>query len=170
MDAKTLFFSGGFFYLIMKEQQIKFMKLAIEEAKIAFDKGEIPVGSVIVRNNRIISRAHNQNRENNNPVKHAEIMAIEMASVELKNERLLGCELYVTKEPCSMCAGAIINARIKRVIIATEDYKYGACGTVLSICGNEKLNHVPKIEFGILREEASSILQKFFKKLRKQNP
>ncbi len=151
----------------MKEK-IKYMRMALEEAKIAYEKGEIPVGAVIVSAGEVIARTHNQNRAENNPVKHAEIIAIENASEKLKNERLLDCDLYVTKEPCSMCAGAIINARIKRVIIAAEDDKYGACGSVFSICGSKKLNHVPEVEFGILREEASSILKEFFKNLREQ--
>ncbi len=143
-----------------------FMHAALSQAKIAFKKGEIPVGAVIVKDGEIISKAHNRNREKNNPVKHAEIICIEKAARVLNNERMNGCELYVTKEPCAMCAGAIVHARIKSVFISTEDKKYGACGSVLNICGNKILNHVPLIEFGILREEASSLLKKFFKNKR----
>jgi tRNA(adenine34) deaminase len=148
------------------EQKNTFMRIALEEAKIAFDSGEIPVGALIIEDGEIIARAHNINRSLNNPVKHAEIICIEEASRVLSNERLLDCDLYVTKEPCAMCAGAIVHARIKNVFIGAEDEKYGACGTVLNVCGNENLNHVPIIEFGILREEASKILKKFFKGIR----
>lgn len=145
-----------------------FMRAALKQAKIAYNKGEIPVGAVIVKDGRIIARAHNQNRAKNNPVKHAEIICIEKASRVLNNERLTGCELYATKEPCAMCSGAIVHARIKSVFIGTEDKKYGACGSVLNVCGNKSLNHVPVIEFGLLREEASLLLKKFFKNKRKE--
>ncbi|MCU0822529.1 MAG: tRNA adenosine(34) deaminase TadA [Spirochaetes bacterium] len=150
-----------------REEKLKFMRIAYKEAMRAREKEEIPVGAVIVKDGEIISKGHNRNREKNDATMHAEIIAITKASKKLKSERLLDCELYVTKEPCPMCAGAIINARLKKVIIAAEDVKYGACGTVLSVCGNNKLNHVPEIEFGILRDESSSILKDFFKKLRK---
>lgn len=145
-----------------------YMREALKEAEKAFEKGEIPVGAVIVMNGEIIARAHNVNRKENNPVKHAEMLCIESASRVLNNERLIGCSLYVTKEPCAMCSGAIVNARLEKVIIGTEDEKYGACGTVLNICGNDILNHVPEIEFGILRDECSLLLKEFFKKLREK--
>ena len=148
------------------EQKKDLMRIALEEARLAYEKGEIPVGAVIVKDGGIIARAHNRNREMNNPVKHAEIICIEEASRILNNERLVDCELYVTKEPCAMCSGAIVHARIKSVFIGTEDEKYGACGTVLNVCASERLNHVPKIEFGILREESSLLLKKFFKGIR----
>lgn len=146
-----------------------FMQIALEEAKKAFAKGEIPVGALIVKNGEIIARSHNTNREMNNAVKHAEIICIEEASRYLNNERLNGCTLYVTKEPCAMCSGAIVNSRLEKVIIGTEDDKYGACGTVLNICGNTILNHVPEIEFGILRKECSVLLKNFFSNLRKKD-
>ncbi|MBN2403403.1 MAG: nucleoside deaminase [Spirochaetes bacterium] len=142
------------------------MRIALEEAWLAYGKGEIPVGAVLVKDMEIIARAHNSNRELCNPVKHAEIICIEEASRVLNSERLSGCDLYVTKEPCAMCAGAIVHARIKGVFIGAEDEKYGACGTVLSVCGSSRLNHMPVIEFGILREESSDILKNFFKELR----
>ena len=149
------------------EIKLKFMRIALLEAERAYKKEEIPVGAVIVKDDKIISKGHNRNRKKNDATLHAEIIAITKASKKLKSERLTDCELYVTKEPCSMCAGAIVNARLKKVIIAAEDIKYGACGTVLSVCGNDILNHVPEIEFGVLREESSSILKQFFSKLRK---
>ena len=145
----------------MNDEEI--MRIALDEARLAFAEGEIPVGAVIVRGNVMIARAHNRTRALSNPVKHAEIIAIESAAAAIGNERLTGCEMYVTKEPCAMCAGAIVHARIQRLIIAAEDKKYGACGTVLPVCGNPALNHVPAIEFGLLRDEASGILSDFFR-------
>lgn len=142
------------------------MRIALEEARAACAKGEIPVGAVIVRENEIIARAHNLNREQNNPVRHAEIICIEEAARIFDSERLTDCDLYVTKEPCAMCAGAIVHARIRKVYIGTEDPKYGACGTVLSVCGCSVLNHVPEIEFGLLREESSMLLKDFFRDIR----
>jgi tRNA(adenine34) deaminase len=152
----------------MKEDE-RYMQVALEEARLAFDHGEIPVGAVIVRDGEIISRAHNSNRSSKNPILHAEIIAIQRASEALGNERLVNCDLYVTKEPCAMCAGAIIHSRIKNVFIGVADFKAGACGTVLTVCGSEKMNHLPHIEFGLLSEDAERILQDFFKGLREKN-
>ena len=147
---------------------LEIMKIALKEAIVAFNLDEVPIGAVVVRDGKIISKAHNCTRTYKNPVKHAEIIAIEEASQVLQNERLLGCELYVTKEPCVMCAGAIVHARFDRVIIGARDEKYGACGTVFSVCGNQKLNHRPEIEFGILEAEAIKLLKDFFKQKRKE--
>jgi tRNA(adenine34) deaminase len=144
----------------------KFMRAAIEEARAAFNAGEIPVGAVISCRGELVSRAHNENRSKQNPVLHAEIIAIEEAARITGNERLTGCDLYVTKEPCAMCAGAIIHARLDRVIISAEDEKYGACGSAIEVCGNKKLNHFPEIIFGVLREESAGLLREFFRRLR----
>ncbi len=144
------------------------MRAALEQARRAFERGEIPVGAVVVKEGDILARAHNLNRSHRNPLHHAEILAIEEACSCLSNERLTDCDLYVTKEPCAMCAGAIVHARFRRVIIAAEDRKYGACGTVMEICGSDKLNHRPEIHFGLLREEAASLLGDFFRKLRQR--
>lgn len=145
-----------------------YMHLALLEAKAAAEEGEIPVGAVIVQSGTILARARNANRFSHDPTRHAEMEAIRAASKILKNERLTDCELFVTKEPCAMCAGAIVHARLKRVIIAARDTKYGACGSVLSVCGNSSLNHVPVIEFGILGDESSGLLSAFFENLRKK--
>ena len=150
------------------DEKLKFMRLALDEAKISYNQGEIPVGAIIIKNGRVISTSHNENRASKNPLKHAEMISINNACAFVENERLIDCEMYVTKEPCAMCAGAIIHARIKKLIIATEDKKYGACGSVLDVCGNKKLNHQPEIEFGILKEESLYLLKKFFKELRKK--
>jgi tRNA(adenine34) deaminase len=142
---------------------LNYMKLALELAREAAARGEIPVGAVIVKYDEIIASARNDNRESNNPVRHAEINAIEMACAAVGNERLTGCDLYVTKEPCAMCAGAIVHARIRRLVIGARDARFGACGTVLSVCGNGALNHVPEIEFGLMEEEAAGLLKEFFR-------
>lgn len=153
----------------MNNEKLIYMRAAIEEARIAYTMEEIPVGAVVVKDGAIIARAHNENRMLANPVMHAEIIAIQMACKFLDNERLTGCDLYVTKEPCAMCAGAIIHARIRNLIIATRDLKYGACGSVLTVCGDERLNHMPNIEFGLLEGEAGVLLSDFFKKLRRDS-
>jgi tRNA(adenine34) deaminase len=142
--------------------EVDFMQTALAEARAAFDRGEIPVGAVIVKDGGVIAAARNENREANNPVRHAEIIAIERACERLGSERLTGCDLYVTKEPCAMCAGAIVHSRIRRLVIGARDRRYGACGSVLSVCGNRSLNHVPEIEFGILEHEAAELLKDFF--------
>ena len=146
-----------------------FMQKAMELAAEAGSEDEIPVGAVIVKDSVIIGKGFNRNRSANDPTMHAEIIAIKEAATALQNERLTGCEIYVTKEPCSMCAGAIIHARLKRVIIGAEDIKYGACGTVFNICGNSLMNHVPEITKGVLQEQCAALLKNFFQKKRKSN-
>ena len=142
------------------------MNCALEEAEKAYALGEIPCGAVIVMNGEIIARGYNTNRMGNNPTRHAEIVAIELAAAHLSNERLGGCALYVTKEPCVMCAGAIIHSRIDAVYIGARDEKYGACGTRFDILGNKGFNHCPEIFFGICEEETTALIKKFFSELR----
>ena len=151
------------------EDKNRYMRLALDEARAAFEAEEIPVGAVIVKDGAVIASGRNRNRGMNNPLLHAEIVAIERACAAIGNERLTGCDLYVTKEPCAMCAGAIVHARIRRLIIGARDARFGACGTALSVCGNPALNHVPELEFGILEEEAAELLKKFFKIRRSNN-
>ena len=146
--------------------QEKFMKEALKEAKKAYNKLEIPVGAVIVRNDKIIARAHNIKEEKKDTTKHAEIIAIQKASKKLETWRLNDCEMYVTLEPCAMCAGAIIQARLKKVYIGTMDEKTGACGSVLNLFKDYKFNHIVELETGILQEECEQILKIFFKELR----
>ena len=150
----------------MQEKEI-FMKEALKEAKKAYDKLEIPVGAVIVKDGKIIARAHNQKETKCDTTKHAEILAIQKASKKLKSWRLLNCEIYVTLEPCSMCAGAIINSRIKKVYIGAMDEKTGAVGSVFNLFDDYKFNHKPEFETGILKDECEEILKSFFKELRK---
>lgn len=150
----------------MEHKHESYMKRALELASHAGERGEVPVGALIVRDGIIIAEAENANRAMRNPIRHAEIIAISRACEYLGNERLNGCDLYVTKEPCTMCAGAIIHARIKTVYIGTPDAKYGACGTVFDICANSNYNHNPDIVFNILQKECETQLKDFFRALR----
>lgn len=143
----------------------KFMKVALKEAKKACEKLEVPVGAVIVKDGKIIAKAHNQKETKFDTTKHAEILAIQKASKKLGAWRLLNCEMYVTLEPCSMCAGALIQARLKKVYIGTMDKKTGACGSILNLLDYE-FNHKVEFETGILQQECEKILKDFFKDLR----
>ena len=147
--------------------QEKFMKEALKEAKKAYDKLEVPVGAVIVKDGEIIARAHNLKETRFDTTNHAEIIAIQKASKKLKSWRLLDCEMYVTLEPCSMCAGAIINSRIKKVYIGANDERTGAVGSVLNLFEDYKFNHKVEFEKGIMKEDCENILKDFFKNLRK---
>ena len=145
----------------------KFMKAALKEAKKAYDKLEVPVGAVIVKNGKIIARAHNLKETKFDTTRHAEILAIQKASKKLNSWRLLDCEMYVTLEPCSMCAGALINSRIKKVYIGASDEKTGAVGSVLNLLDDYTFNHKVEYEKGILQDECEEVLKDFFKNLRK---
>ena len=149
------------------EEKEKFMKEALKEAKKAYDKLEVPVGAVIVKDGKIIARAHNLKETKKDTTKHAEILAIEKASKKLGAWRLLDCEMYVTLEPCSMCAGAMINARIKKLYIGALDEKTGAAGSVLNLFEDYKFNHSVEVEKGVMKENCEKILKDFFKDLRK---
>lgn len=139
-----------------------YMKMALSEAQKAHDEDEVPVGAVIVYKNEIIGKAHNQIITLKDPTAHAEIIAITQAAAHLKNERLNGCSLYVTIEPCSMCAGASILARLDRVIYGANDPKTGACGSAINLMKPGLHNHTVKIESGILEAECRTIIQNFF--------
>ena len=145
----------------------KFMKEALKEAQKAYEKLEVPVGAVIVKDGKIIARGHNLKETKKDTTRHAEIIAIEKASKKLGAWRLLGCEMYVTLEPCSMCAGAMINSRIKKLYIGAIDEKTGAVGSVLNLLEDYKFNHNIEVEKGILKEDCEKILKDFFKDLRK---
>lgn len=144
-----------------------YMQEALREARKAFDEDEVPVGAVIVHNGLIIARAHNQIKLLKDPTAHAEMIAITQAANHLQNERLIGSSIYVTIEPCSMCAGALVLARIKELFYAADDPKAGACGSAVDIANNKNLNHRVKIEKGILGQESGALLKEFFKKKRK---
>ncbi len=145
----------------------KFMKEALKEAKKAYNKLEVPVGAVIVKDGQIIARAHNLKETKYDTTKHAEILAIQKASKKLNSWRLIDCEMYVTLEPCSMCAGALINSRIKKVYIGASDKKTGAVGSVFNLLEDYTFNHKVEYEKGILKEECENMLKDFFKELRK---
>ncbi len=149
------------------EEKNKFMKQALKEAKKAYEKLEVPVGAVIVKDGKIIAKAHNLKETKTDTTKHAEILAIQKASKKLESWRLLDCEMYITLEPCSMCAGAIINSRIKKVYIGALDEKTGAAGFVLNLFEDYKFNHKVEVEKGVMQEECENILKDFFKMLRK---
>ena len=144
-----------------------FMKEALKEAKKAYNKLEVPVGAVIVKDSKIIARAHNLKESKKDTTKHAEILAIQKASKKINSWRLTDCEMYVTLEPCTMCAGAIIQARLGKLYIGTMDYKTGACGSVLNVLEDYPFNHKVEYETDILKNECEKILQDFFKELRK---
>ena len=150
----------------------RFMKEALKEAKKAYNKLEIPVGAVIVKDGKVIARAYNKKEEKCDTTNHAEILAIKKASKKLNSWRLLNCDMYVTLEPCSMCAGALIQSRIRKVYIGALDPKTGACGSVLNLLNDYEFNHNVEVENGVLKEECETILKQFFKELRnlkKQN-
>ncbi len=144
----------------------KYMKEALKEAKKAYKKLEVPVGAIIVKNGQIIARAHNLKEEKNDTTKHAEMIAIQKASKKINAWRLEDCEMYVTLEPCTMCAGAIINSRIKKVYIGTKDPKSGACGSILNLFEDYKFNHKVEYQTNIMQKECEKILKDFFKELR----
>lgn len=145
-----------------------FMLDALAEAEKARQIGEIPIGAVIVKDGEIIGRGHNMTETSKDPTAHAEILAIKSAAQKLGGWRLLDCDMYVTCEPCSMCAGAMVWARIKRVYIGTPDPKSGACGSVFNIVDSEKLNHKVEIEKGQMQKECEALLKQFFKELREK--
>ena len=151
----------------MTEQE-HYMEQALKQAKKAYEKGEIPVGAIIVKNHKIIARAYNEKEYKLDTTKHAEILAIQKASKKLQAWRLTDCDMYVTLEPCSMCAGAIIQSRIRKLYIGTMDAKTGACGSVLNLLKDYPFNHQVEVETGMLQLECEQILKQFFKELREK--
>jgi len=143
-----------------------FMKIALDQAVNAYEDDEVPVGCVIVHKGRIIAKAYNMVKKLKDPTAHAEILAITSAADYLKNERLIDTDLYVTIEPCIMCAGAIVLARVKRVIFGADDTKAGAFGSVFNILENKKLNHTTEVIKGVLEKESSDIMKMFFRQKR----
>ena len=145
-----------------------YMSEALKEARKAFDSDEVAVGAIIVDKNKIIARAHNQTRLLKDPTAHAEMIALTQAANFLKTERLLSCTLYVTIEPCPMCAGAMILARVKRLVFGVADPKSGACGSVMDILTERRLNHRINVTRGILSEACGSLISEFFQRQRQQ--
>jgi len=144
----------------------KWMKIAIEEANLAKSEGEIPVGAVLIKNGKLIAQAHNQPILTNDATAHAEINVLRITGKKTKNYRINDSILYVTLEPCTMCFGAMINARIKRVVFGAYDFKTGACGSFLDLNNSTKFNHKIHIQGGILEDRCSKLLKDFFKSRR----
>ena len=145
------------------------MKVAIEQAKIAEENGDVPIGAVIVHNDTVIAKAYNQREQLADPTAHAEIIALTQAAAALETWRLNGCTMYVTLEPCPMCAGALVLARIDRIVYGCDDPKTGAIKSLYNIVQDNRLNHRVEVTCGILADEYSRILQEFFKKRRTEN-
>ena len=153
----------------MEDNDNTFMDCALDEARKAFAKGEVPVGAVAVYNGKIIARAHNLVESTKNATAHAEMLVLQKCFETLGLKRLYGVTIYSTLEPCPMCAGALIQSRVDRLVFGTFDPKTGACGSVIDILGNRRFNHLVEVT-GLVREkECSSILSHFFEELRKEN-
>ena len=145
------------------------MRLAVEQAQIAQDNGDVPIGAVIVYKNQIIGKAYNQREQLKDPTAHAEIIALTQAASFMENWHLNGCTMYVTLEPCPMCAGALVLSRMYRVVYGCDDPKTGACKSLYNIVQDERLNHRLEVTSGVLAEECSKLLQGFFKGRRQEN-
>ena len=144
------------------------MRRALRLARVAAEKGEVPIAALLVKDGKVLAEAFNLTRTNTDPTAHAEIVVIQAAIKKIKNERFADTTLYVTLEPCAMCAGAIVQARIPTVVYGAEDPKAGACGSVFTILPNLKLNHRPVVVRGVRAEESCKMLRAFFKKRRKK--
>ena len=149
-----------------EEMDSQWMREALREARRGYREGEVPVGAIVVQEGKVIARAHNRPVRLSDPSAHAEILALRRAGRKLGNYRLPGCTLYVTIEPCAMCVGAIIQARIQRLVVGAMDPKAGACGSVLAVLNNRKLNHQVVLSSGILQAECAAILREFFRERR----
>ncbi len=145
---------------------LDFMQAALAEARLAAEGGEVPIGAVVVREGAIIASGQNRVLRDLDPTAHAEIVAMRAAATVLGNYRLLNCTLYVTLEPCAMCAGAMIHARLDRLVFAAADPKAGAAGSVLAVLNHPRLNHQMQMEQGILSEESAELLRSFFRERR----
>ncbi len=150
----------------MKEE---YMNIALEEAKKAYKKEEVPIGAIIVKDGKVIAKAHNMRERKKQACAHAEILAIQKACKKLKAWRLENCEMYVTLEPCPMCAGAILNARIKKLYIGAMEPKFGSVGSKINLLEDIVYNHKVEVEKGICEEESVKLLKDFFKMLRERN-
>jgi tRNA(adenine34) deaminase len=143
-----------------------YLQLALEQAAAAANAGEVPVGAIVVLNGEVIATGRNAVLSNHDPTAHAEIVALRAAALRLDNYRLPGCELYTTLEPCAMCAGAMIHARISRLVYGASDPKAGAAGSVLSVINHPQLNHQLQVTAGVLAEECGELLRAFFRERR----
>ena len=159
--------------MLFSADSLKFMRLALKEARNALESNEVPVGTVVVHNNQVIGKGYNQVETLKDPTAHAEMIAITAASNHIGDWRLNECDIYVTVEPCIMCTGAILNARIKNLFFAEFDPKSGACGSLYNLPAEKKYNHLVNIYSGLCADESRTLIQEFFRNLRiieKQNP
>ena len=147
----------------------RYMGVAVESAKIAEDNGDVPIGAVIVREGQIIAKGYNQREQLQDPTAHAEIIALTQAAAAVENWHLDGCTMYVTLEPCCMCAGALVLSRMDRLVYGCRDPKAGACGSLYNIVADERLNHRLEVTAGVLEDECSELLQSFFARRRIEN-
>ena len=154
---------------MLNKSDKELMHIAIKEAQIAEENGDVPIGAVIVYQNQIIGKAYNQREQLQDPTAHAEIIALTQAATFLESWRLHGCTMYVTLEPCPMCAGALVLARIDRLVYGCDDPKTGAVKSLYNIVTDERLNHIINVTSGVLAEECSSLLQQFFYRRRIEN-
>lgn len=152
----------------MLKQDEKYMKEAIKQAKKAYKIGEVPIGCVIVYQDKIIGRGYNRRTIDKNTIAHAEMMAIKKASKKMDDWRLENCTMYVTLEPCQMCSGAIVQSRMKKVVIGCMNPKAGCAGSILNLLQMEEFNHQVELEIGVLQEECSDLMKQFFKELREK--
>ena len=152
-----------------KNDHVKWMKAAFREAEKAFEQDEVPIGAVVVQNGQIIGRGYNQCESLIDPTAHAEIIAITSAANTIKDWRLKDCQLYVTKEPCPMCAGALVNARINMVIFGMYDEKEGCCGSLYQLCRDNRFKHQLTVKGGIMEEACTLMIQEFSKKQREKD-
>ncbi len=152
----------------MTERDLAYMQLALEQARLAPARGEVPIGAVLVLDNEVLAQVHNFREGWQDPTAHAEIVAIREAATRLGTWRLNGSTMYVTVEPCAMCAGAIIQSRISRLIFATRDPKAGACGSVFNLPEERRLNHRVDVLGGLLERESQELIQTFFRRLREE--
>ena len=152
-----------------KNDHVKWMKVAFREAEKAFEQDEVPIGAVVVQNGQIIGRGYNQCESLIDPTAHAEIIAITSAANTIKDWRLKDCQLYVTKEPCPMCAGALVNARINMVIFGMYDEKEGCCGSLYQLCRDNRFKHQLTVKGGIMEDACTLMIQEFFKKQREKD-
>ena len=143
-----------------------FMREALREAQKALEEDEVPIGAIVVKDGEILARAHNQREQFNDPTAHAELIAIRLAAAKLNSWRLLDTTVYVTVEPCPMCAGALVLARVKRLVFGAKDPKAGAAGTLMNLLDETRLNHQVEVTSGVLEEECKKLLSTFFSQLR----
>jgi len=153
----------------VKDLDSRYMREALRQARRGYREGEVPVGAVIVYKGEVVARAHNRPIHLNDPSAHAEILVLRRAGRKLGNYRLPGCTLYVTIEPCAMCVGAIVQARIQRLVVGAMDPKAGACGSVLAVLNDRNLNHHVVFDSGILQPDCAAILRQFFRERRETN-